>query len=227
MRICLLEKVRENRYNAINAYSFFLQKRENIMKKLRIILASGSSARSHILSQCGIPHTVMASNVKEIMDVSKGPRYNARINARRKAQAIAEKVKDGIVIGADSLVLLGRRLIGKPKSKQDAQKLLTAFSGKTISLYTGLCLKDVRRNKSKEAVTVTTIKVKRIAKDEFNKYLEKLEPYDKAGGFSIEGVGSFIFDDIKGSYFNVLGLPTITLKELFKKLGIDLLDYIY
>lgn len=196
------------------------------MKKIRIILASSSKARSRILSQCGIAHTAMPSNAREIMDERKGPRYNARINARRKAQAIARRVKGGIVIGADSLVLLGRRLIGKPQSKKDAREILKALSGKTISLYTGLCLIDVRRNISKETVTVTTIKVKRIARDTFTTYLNKLSPYDKAGGFSIEGVGSFIFDDIKGSYFNVLGLPTTALDDLFKRLGIDLIDYV-
>ncbi len=196
------------------------------MKKPRIILASSSKARSRILSQCGIPHTVMVSNAQEIMDAKRGPRYNAQINAQRKAQTIAKRLKNGIIIGADTLVLLGKRLIGKPQSKQDAKKLLKAFSGKTITLYTGLYLIDIARKQSVKAVTVTTIKVKQIAKHELSTYLNKLGPHDKAGGFSIEGVGSLIFDDIKGSFYNVLGLPTITLKELFKKLNIELLNYI-
>lgn len=100
------------------------------MKKIRIILASRSKARSRILRQCGIPHTVMASNAKEIMNQKKNPRYNVRINAHRKAQAIAKTLQRGFVIGADTLVLLGKRLIGKPKSKQEARALLEAFSGK-------------------------------------------------------------------------------------------------
>lgn len=194
------------------------------MKQMRIILASSSKARSRILRQCGIPHTVMISRAQEIMDSKKGPRYNVRINAQKKARLIAKKVNDGIVIGADTLVLLKKQLIGKPRSQREIQTLLKALSGKTITLYTGLCLIDTKCKKTASAITVTTIQVKHLTNQEVNKFLIKSGPYDKAGGFSIEGVGSFIFDDIVGSYFNVLGLPTITLNKLFKKLNINLLD---
>lgn len=196
------------------------------MKTTPIILASASKARSQILRLCGIPHKIKVSNVCEILDSHKGPGYNARINAYRKAQAVSSTLKRGYVIAADSLVLLGRRLVGKPKSKKEAKKLLRLFSGKTISLYTGLCVKDVGRNIIAQAVTVSKIKVSKLKSDEIDQYLKKLGPFDKAGGFSIEGVGSLIFDDIEGSFYNIQGLPTITLNTLFKKLGVELLDFI-
>jgi len=202
------------------------KKRKIFMKRIPVILASGSKARSKILSQCGIPHLVKVSNAEEIMEPHKGPAYNARINARRKAEAVSKTLRNGIVIGADTIVLRGKCLIGKPSTKAEARQLLKSFSGKTISLYTGLYVRDVRRNRCVQSVTVSIIKVKRIDKKEIDGYLEKLGPYDKAGGFSIEGVGSFIFDDIKGSYFNIIGLPMTSLNLLFKRLGVPLLDLV-
>jgi len=168
----------------------------------------------------------MVSNANELMHHSKGPCYNTLINAERKAQKVSKKLKDGFVIGADSLVLLRGRLIGKPKTKKEAKCLLKNFSGKTIYLYTGLCVKDIKNNKTAKAVTVSRIKIQDIDTKDLDKYLKKLGPFDKAGGFSIEGVGSLVFDNIKGSFYNILGLPTITLNELFRKLGVDLLEYI-
>jgi septum formation protein len=104
--------------------------------------------------------------------------------------------------------------------------MLKAMSGKTISVYTGLCVIDMIRKRAIVDYEKTDVKVKKIKPFEFSMYFRLLGPYDKAGGFSIEGVGSFIFDDIRGSYFNVLGLPMAKLRELFKKLGVDLLKTI-
>lgn len=196
------------------------------MKKIPIILASSSTARSKILSQCAIAHIIRISHVPEIMDHKKGPAYNARINAFRKAEAVSKTVKNGLVIGADTIVLLGKRLIGKPKTKAETKQLLESFSGKTILLYTGLCVINAKSKHHAQAVTISKIKVKCLDKADINNYMKKLGPFDKAGGFSIEGVGSFIFDDIKGSFYNILGLPTTTLNSLFKKLGVALLDFV-
>lgn len=196
------------------------------MKAKRIILASGSKVRSQILRQCGIRHRIIISHAEEIMDQKKGPRYNAGTNAFRKAKAIASQLRSGYVIGADSLVALGKRLIGKPRSKKEALALLRSFSGKTILLYTGLCVIDVERNKIARDVAVSKIRVRKLSAEEMNDSIKKLGPFDKAGGFTIEGAGSFIFDDIEGSFYNILGLPTIMLNALFKKLGVQLLHYL-
>lgn len=194
--------------------------------KPKIILASASKRRSRILSECGIKHKVVISAVKEIHKPAKGPKYNALTNAYLKANAIAKKYKYGYIIGADTLVSLGKRLIGKPKDRFEAAELLSQFSGKILCVYTGLCVKDVKRNKTAKAVVRSKIKVKKINKKDINKLLKYLGPYDKAGGFSIEGVGSFIFDNVEGSFYNILGLPMIDLYGLFSKLGVELLDAI-
>ena len=193
---------------------------------MNIILASNSKRRHEILALCGIKHKVVPSNAVEYMTVSRLPEQVAMINARIKAEAVAKKFKSGYVIGADTVVLLGKKIIGKPKNAKHAKKMLKEMSGKTIGVYTGLCVIDVKKENLISDYEKSLVTVKKLKTKEIPAYFKLLGPYDKAGGFSIEGVGSFIFDDIKGSYFNVLGLPTARLKGMFCKLGVDILKEI-
>ena len=190
---------------------------------VRIILASASKRRSKILESCGISHRVVISNVPEKMDHERSAKFNVLHNARVKAEKIADRYKKSVVIGADTVVLLGKRLIGKPKTRKEAKSLLRLFSGKTILVYTGLCVIDSKTGKSASAVDISSVRVKKLPREEINKFVKIAGPHDKAGGFSIEGPGALIFDNINGSFYNVLGLPMIKLGELFKELGADLL----
>lgn len=189
----------------------------------KIILASASKRRSKILKECGIPHRVVISNVAEKMDHKKGVKFNVLYNARAKAEKIAGRYKKGFIIGADTIVLLGKRLIGKPKTKKQARSLLKAFSAKTIFVYTGLCVIDAGRKRTASGIEVSKVHVKKLSGKKIDKFVKVAGPHDKAGGFSIEGPGAFIFDDIEGSFYNILGLPMIKLNELFERLGADLL----
>jgi len=193
--------------------------------KPTIILASASKRRSQILSECGIPHQIVVSGVKEVLASKKGPAHTAMFNACLKAETVSRKFKTGYVIGADTIVVSGKRLIGKPRTKYEARNLLKEFSGKDILVYTGVCIKDIKKQKTVKTFVVSKVRVKRIIDKILNRFLRLSGSFDKAGGFSIEGVGSFLFDDIKGSYYNILGLPTIKLNELFEKLGVNLLEY--
>lgn len=194
------------------------------MKK--IILASQSKARSFILRSCGIPHVVVPSHAKEIHKPFGEPRRVVMHNARIKAESVAAKRKNAVILGVDTMVLFKGRLIGKPSGKADAKKMLRSFSGKRILLYSGLCIIDTECKKSAVGVSVTKLRIKHIPEKDIEKYFRLLGPYDKAGGFSIEGVGSIVFDDITGSYYNVLGLPMAKVQELFQKIGLDLLDFV-
>jgi len=193
---------------------------------MNIILASNSKRRHEILASCGIRHKVVPSNAVEYMKVSKLPEQVAMINARIKAEAVAGKIRTGYVIGADTVVLLGNKIIGKPRNASHAKKMLREMSGRTIGVYTGLCVIDVKKQNLISDYEMSLVTVKKFKDKEIPKYFKLLGPYDKAGGFSIEGPGSFIFDDIKGSYFNVLGLPMAGLKDMFDKLGVDILKEI-
>jgi len=197
---------------------------------MNIILASNSKRRHEILVSCGIRHKVVPSNAVEYMTISRLPEQVVMINARIKAEIVAKRFKSGYVIGADTVVLIGggrgrplQKIIGKPKNAKHAKKMLKEMSGKTIRVYTGLCVIDVKKENLISDYEKSLVTVKKLKDKEIPGYFKLLGPYDKAGGFSIEGPGSFIFDNIKGSYFNVLGLPTAKLKEMFEKLGVDIL----
>jgi len=193
---------------------------------MNIILASNSKRRHEILVSCGIRHKVVPSNAIEYMTANRLPEQVVMINARIKAEAVVKKIKSGYIIGADTVVLLDSKIIGKPKDASHAKKMLKEMSGKTIRVYTGLCVIDVKKENLISDYEKSLVTVKKLKDKEIPGYFKLLGPYDKAGGFSIEGPGSFIFDDIKGSYFNVLGLPTAKLKEMFEKLGVDILKEI-
>jgi septum formation protein len=190
-----------------------------------IVLASASKRRSEILSSCGIRHIVFISNADEVHLQNRSVAWNVTENARRKAFLCAKNHKDSIIIAADTLVVLGSRLIGKPENEKQAKRLFKAFSGKKLDIVSGLYVMDTKSNKSACGTERSVLYAKKIGDKDLNRYFDALKPYDKAGGFSIEGIGSFIYDDIKGSYFNILGLPMIKLKQLFEKIGLDILDF--
>ena len=158
------------------------------------------------------------------MDISKSPECNALFNACLKAQTVAKRLKKGFVIGADTLVLSNGKLIGKPRNKAQAWRLLKGFSSRTIGVYTGLCVIDGVKGKEVHSVVTSKVKVKKITSRMADRFIKVAGPIDKAGGFSIEGPGSFIFDDVRGSFYNILGLPMIELYRLFEELGVDILS---
>ncbi len=135
-------------------------------------------------------------------------------------------MRSGIIIGVDTLVLFNRRLVGKPHTKKEAKKMLAAFSGRRIEVYSGIHIIDLKSLKKASGFDKTSLCIRKIPSRDIDKYFRLLGPYDKAGGFSIEGVGSIVFDNINGSYFNVLGLPMGKLQELFQKIGLDLLNFV-
>ncbi|MBL7073165.1 MAG: septum formation protein Maf [Candidatus Omnitrophica bacterium] len=190
----------------------------------QIILASVSQRRFKILSDCGIHCQVIPSDAEEDMDPSLDISEIVQRNAVRKAEKVAQSNKGAIVIGADTLVLDGENVLGKPSSEQSAKDMLTKFSGEELFVYTGLSV--IYGEKRAVGFKKSGLKVAVLTNEEIEKYFKLLAPYDKAGGFSIEGAGSIIFDNITGSYFNILGLPMRKLKDLFKEIDLDILDFI-
>lgn len=195
--------------------------------KYIIILASASKRRSKILKECGIKHKVVISGICERIDNKKSAKINVLLNAQAKAKKVSSKYKTGFVIGADTIVVAGKRLIGKPKTRKEAKGFLKLFSGKTLFVYTGLCVTDTKRKITVSAVEKSKIYVKKLSAKEINRFVKIAVFNDKAGGFSIEGPGTFIFDNIQGSFYNILGLPMTRLNHLFKKLGLDLLEKVF
>ncbi|MBF0493649.1 MAG: septum formation protein Maf [Candidatus Omnitrophica bacterium] len=194
------------------------------MKK--IILASASKRRSEILKSCGIAHECVVSHVKEIESGNLTVRKIVLKNAVMKAEKVCELSRKEVIISADTLVVSGGKIIGKPRDAKHAKKMLLGFSGRSIKVYTGMCVINALTGKKAQAVDVSGIKVIKMDEKFVAEVFAHLGPYDKAGGFSIEGVGSMIFDDVTGSYFNILGLSMMKLRELFERVGLDILDFV-
>ena len=194
----------------------------------KIVLASASRRRSEILTSCGIVHVVMPNEIEEIPG-GEGPISEVvELNAIKKAEfalTVCETEED-VIIGADTLVMCGDVVLGKPKNEEEAKAMLRAFSGKDIFVYTGICVIDALSGRKSVGVDKSEISVTSLKEGDADRYFPLLGPYDKAGGFSIEGVGAMLFDDIRGSYFNILGLSVVSLKKLFENTGLDLLDFI-
>ena len=193
------------------------------MKKL--ILASGSRRRAKILSECGINFEIIVSNCDEITEGESAEEVTMA-NALTKASFVADANPESIVIGTDTLVVYKGEIIGKPENETAARGILEKLLGNVVEVYTGISVIDSDSGEKATGFEKSSLKVREISIDEFKKYFKLLAPYDKAGGFSIEGVGSMLFDNIQGSYFNILGLSMIKLTCLMSQIGCNILDYI-
>ena len=188
----------------------------------QIILASQSKRRSDILKQLKIKHTVMVSDVEEDNDAFCDPWKLVMHHAEHKAKSIAKKNHEAVVIGADTVVVLDNKIYGKPRSMQEAELFFEKFMGREIEVLTGLVV--MYKGKMGQGVEKTALRVRSFPMAEARKFLKALDnPLDRAGGFSMEGIESVMFDNINGSYFNVLGLPVGLLYDLCKEVGVHLI----
>jgi septum formation protein len=195
-------------------------------KRKRIILASSSVQRRKIFRSAKINFRVVPSGVKESLSSKYKISFLVKYNAFLKAEEVSKKLKQGLVLGLDTLVLFKKEIIGKIFSFKEAKDLLRKINGKRLEVYTGICLMDAKTQRYIADYDKTIVYVRKFPLEKINRYLRYLGPFDKAGGFSIEGAGAILFDEIRGSYFNVLGLPLRKLAILLERIGEDIFDYI-
>lgn len=193
--------------------------------KPKIILASTSPRRSELLKQIGLDFTVMPSRYEEDMTLKMSHKNLAKTLAYGKAKDVAREVKEGIVIGVDTFLILGSERIGKPKDSQDAVKILQMLSGKTIKVYSGIAIIDSVSGKEVVDYEITKVKFKKLDRSEIEHYVSIGEPLGKAGAFAIQGMGAIFITSIKGCYSNVIGLPLHNLYKNLQKFGINIFDY--
>jgi septum formation protein len=191
------------------------------MKK--IILASSSPRRKQILKQIGLDFEIVVSRVEEKLNPRLKPENQPSYLSRLKAEEIASRVNDAIVIGADSMVLLGNRVIGKPKNKNDAKRMLKDFSGTKHSIITGFTIIDSSTDKSVTKSVETKVWFKKLSIAEIESYLAKEKFIDKAGAYAIQGIASTFVKKIDGDYFGAVGLPVYELSKELKKFGVKIL----
>ena len=183
-----------------------------------LILASKSPRRKELLKQIGIPFVVVVSDAEEVSGNSWTPAALVVENAKRKARAVAEKYPDSPVLGADTVVSSEGKIFGKPKDKDEARKILTALSGKTHEVTTGLAL--INRNEIRTTNVTTKVFFDTMTKADIDAYIATEESMDKAGAYTIQGKAARFIEKIEGSYSNVVGLPLNALIQLSKDLNL-------
>jgi len=186
----------------------------------RIILASRSKARRKLLKDVGLKFTVSTSNTGEKRLINTDCGDLVMENAMAKAIDVAGRFSSGIVIAADTVVLVGKRIIGKPKSIKDAFRTLRLLSQKPQWVYSGIAVIDIDRNKKYSSFDRTKVYMYRLSEREIKNYFKRVSPLDKAGSFDIQGFGSVFIDRIEGCFYNVVGLPMAKLAKILKKTGV-------
>lgn len=190
----------------------------------KIILASRSKARQKLLRQIGLKFSVVEAPVKESSSL-KGKSCSALVidNAVKKARAAAKGFDTGVIIAADTVVLVGKRIIGKPKTMADAIRSLKVLSKSPQWVYTGVAVYDVDRKKLLTDFEKTKVYMYPLDDIQIKRYFRKISPFDKAGSFDVQGPGSIFIDRIEGCFYNVVGLPLAKLGAMLKKVGVDII----
>jgi septum formation protein len=180
------------------------------MSRPPLILASRSPQRQAILNQLGVEFEVRAADVQELSD---GPPHEVAIeNAYRKAAA-ARPGDAEVVLGADTIVALGARIYGKPDGAEEARATLSALSGRSHTVITGICLIGGKAQ-HRTAVATTTVEFRVLDRDLLDWYVERGEWRGRAGAYAVQGAGAALVEAIHGDYTNVVGLPVATLLAL-------------
>lgn len=191
------------------------------MKKL--FLASASPRRKELLELIGLDFEIISSNYEENLNLKNNPVEIVKNLALGKAKNVAGRVKNGIVIGSDTVVVLKGKILGKPKHEEGAKEMLNDISGKELEIYSGVALVDTESDKFLTDYVVSKVRIKKLSKGEIENYVATGEPLDKAGAFGIQGKGALIVENIKGDYFNIVGLPLFKLSEMLKEFGVNCL----
>lgn len=191
-----------------------------------LILASASPRRRELLQQIGAVFVVEESREKETPDLTRKPKEIVQQLALQKAQAVAAQHREGIVLGADTVVVIDDEILGKPKNSEDAASMLRRLSGRRHEVMTGVALVDA--SGSREAWTqteITGVEFRELSEEDIQAYLETGESTDKAGAYGIQGYGALLVTKIDGDYFNIVGLPLQCVAAGLQNWGLNLYDY--
>jgi septum formation protein len=175
------------------------------MKGLKIILASASPRRRDLMRNAGLDFEVCPSDGPEVFDDRLTVEKAVENLACQKARSVAEKHPGACVVGADTVVLLDGKILGKPRDEADAARMLKLLSGKTHKVCTGVCI--IKNGKENAFTEETAVEFYPLTDEEIDNYVASGEPMDKAGAYGIQGLGCVNIKGIQGDYFNVVGLP--------------------
>ena len=187
----------------------------------RLILASNSPRRRELLRNAGFKFDVRPSGIEENRLPGESPEDFARRLARDKARDVARKSAPGsLVLGADTVVAINGEILEKPVDAADAARMLRMLSGQTHRVITGVCLVRVPEAVLAWTHETTLVTFRNLTEEEIGSYIESGEPFDKAGGYAIQGLASRFVPRIEGCYFNVVGLPIPLVYEILRSIGL-------
>jgi septum formation protein len=193
-----------------------------------LVLASASPRRQELLRNAGIPFAVQATDIPEIPKEGEAPRAFAERMAREKAVAVFRQRPDDFVLGADTIVVVEGEILGKPRDRADAVRMLQLLSGRCHRVTTGVCLvgrkpgSEDRKTGFEDVRSETTlVTMDALSDDDIRSYVSSGEPTDKAGAYAIQGRASRWISLIEGDYFNVVGLPVSLVYKMLRERGLD------
>lgn len=187
----------------------------------KIILATTSPRRHFLAEMMGLDFKIISSNYEEDMTLKLKPKDLVLKFSYGKALDVSKRYTDGIVIGVDTIVVFNNKNIGKPKSHQEAFKMLKSFSGKKQKVYSGVAIINCKTKKIIQDYEITDVYFKKLTDTEIKKYLATEEYKDKAGAYGIQGLASNFIARINGCYFNVVGFPINNIYKNLDKMGYD------
>ena len=188
---------------------------------MELILASQSPRRRELLGLFGLPFTVRVADIDETMDPALPPQEEVARVSLAKARAV-ERDPEDIVIAADTIVVLGDRVLGKPADEAQAEEMLTALSGRAHQVMTGVTV--LRGDRALTATEITDIHFRKLSNREIRRYIATGEPMDKAGSYGIQGGAALFCERMVGDYYNVMGLPVCRLGEALRKIAPELME---
>ena len=192
---------------------------------MKLLLASSSPYRRQLLARLRLPFECCSPDIDESILPDERPENLVIRLAEEKARTAAHKFTGGLIIGSDQVASLFGDILTKPGNFTKARQQLTACSGHTVTFYTGLCLYNTASKRSRLHIDTYSVRFRKLSEQEITHYLECEQPYDCAGSFKAEGLGIALFESMQGKDPNSLtGLPLISLVNLLKKEGINVLD---
>jgi septum formation protein len=183
------------------------------VKRSPLILASASPRRAELLKLLRVKFRIIPSDATEVVHEHLTPLEICQLNAHRKARAVAKRIPDALVIGADTLVFLDNKILGKPRDFAEARRMLARLQGRTHQVVTGVSLIHLRAHRERVFAISTDVLFHPLDAGQIRDYLSRINPLDKAGAYAIQESGEKIISEISGSYSNVVGLPVERLRE--------------
>lgn len=186
----------------------------------RLVLASSSPRRKQLLEEIGLKFDIFPADIDEDIKKGESPEEHTLRLAEKKAKTAAKKVKDSWVIGADTIVFIDSRILGKPSDIHEAREMLLLLSGRYHKVATAFCFFNSATGENIKRVVDSRVKIKNLTNKEIEDYLKTGEPLGKAGAYAVQGIGGFMVEKIEGSYTNVVGLPMEEFQKVLEETGI-------